>query len=498
MQNGPTHEAGAALDRWTAGAVRFLLDATLDGVVAVGTDGNIAMCNRAAARLLGVPAADMVGHPASEMLATADTADTLARALRGTSLDGSRTTLLRTDGTTVAVRLSSSAVDQLIVLVLQDESERDETQAVLAESQARLRDLQSLGRVGLWRWSPATDEVQWSEQLYRIHDVDPLVFDGTLAGHTDPIRPDARDEVRLALQEAATTGSSLRVEYPIVQRDGHERWVSCRADPVLDAEGRLAAMTGIIQDVTADRQARAAVEAANARLERFASAVAHDLRDPLATIAGFAQLLAQRGVLEGDDAGLLERIQNNSERVLGLVGDILVAARRQVDEPAAPVDLDSIVHWVLDTLAQRIEQTDSVVETTAMPTVLGHEGLLRQALLNLVGNAVKYRHGGRGARIRISSVPVGRLVELRVDDDGPGIPEAERSMVFDDGYRSQRDIERGILGSGLGLATVREIAERHGAPLTVSDSDLGGARITLRLRPAHASTGDVTKGTVDA
>jgi signal transduction histidine kinase len=186
--------------------------------------------------------------------------------------------------------------------------------------------------------------------------------------------------------------------------------------------------------------------------------------------------------LDGDPTMFAERIKANGERALELIGDILSEARRRDETPAEVVDLRAVAAWVLDTLAERIERTGSTVVVGDLASVRGHEPLLRQALLNLVGNALKYRRPVGGATIRIDTVPGDGVVELRVDDDGPGVPEDDRSRVFDDGYRLARDRE--IDGTGIGLATVRAIAERHGAEVVVTDSDLGGARFVLRLQPA--------------
>ena len=480
-------DLGLTVDGWHERAAGFLLDATADAVVVVDTTGRIGTCNRATARLLGHPPEDLVGQVASEVLVAADDADTIHRALTGSRVTGARTTLVRTDGSSTPVSVQSDVVDDTVVLVLRDESERVESQAALARLHEELGALQALGGLGLWRWVPDSDEVQWSEHLFELHDLDPLAFDGTLAAHVAPIRDEEREQVRTKLQEAARTGTTLELEYVIVRPDGEQRAVASTSEPLRDDRGEIVALTGALQDVTEDRKARARIESANASLERVAAVIAHDLRSPLVAIAGFAELLIERSGLVGDDAEFLERIQANTHRALDLLQDIVDEARRDPLAPAGEVDLQEVAVWATDALADWISRRSAKVEIDELPRVQGHEASLRQVLLNLLSNSLKFHRGPAPPRIRISAPVLTDLVELRVDDNGPGVPEDERAAIYDEGYRATRDVEDGVQGSGLGLATVRQIAERHGSLLTVGDSDLGGARFALRLRRAAPS-----------
>ena len=480
---------------WTLRGVQAVLDATQDAVVVVDRDGEIVCANRAAGRLVGVGGGELVGRRAAEALVPADRSAVLTRALDGIHVRAALTSLRREDGSTVPVQIEAAPDGEVVVLVLQDQGERIETQIALADAQQRLSDLQSLGRVGLWRWGPETDEVQWSDQMHRIHGLDPLAFAGTLRDHLAPVREDMRDEVRRALTEALSTRQGATSEYVIVRPDGDQRWIVSRTDPLLDDRGRVVALTGISQDVTDDRQARAEIEAARTRLDRFASVLAHDLRAPLSTIAAFAAVILDEQVDADEATTLVGRIHENTLGAIELLDGVLAEARGGDDTEGGDVDLGAVVRWVVSILDQQLTSTGSRVEVDDdMPTVEGREPLLRQAVLNLVGNAIKYRHADRGARIRVSAVSDGSTVELRVDDDGPGIPHELRGAVLDDGYRAERDVERGIGGTGMGLATVQSVAERHGTEVTVGDSDLGGARFAIRLRPARTSSEPRTPG----
>jgi PAS domain S-box-containing protein len=476
------------VDAWEARVGRFLLRATLDAVVVL-EEGRVAACNLAASRVLGCDSVALRGRPGDEVLVEVGGAGVVARALAGDEVDGADTCLLRRDGTEVPVRLVSTRLDGAVAVLLHDESERRETQRALADAREQLRDLQVLGDVGVWRWLPATDEVEWSEHLYRIHGVDPLTFGRTLSDHLAVVRADLRGEVAAGLRAAAEGTATFEQEYAIVRGDGEQRWVYGRATPMPDAQGRVGVLTGVAQDVTDARRARTEIESTNARLQRFASVLAHDLREPLVAIDGFSSLLVERAELADEPALFAGRIRANSTRALELLSSILADARGTGGSPSGRVELDEVVAWVLDALDDRIDRTGASVTTDPLPAVRGDESLLRQALLNLVANALKFGGDERGVRVHVSAVETDAGVELRVDDAGPGVLPADREAIFEEGVRAQREVDRGIDGTGIGLATVREIARRHGGDVAVGDADLGGARFVLRLSSDSSAAG---------
>jgi PAS domain S-box-containing protein len=128
------------------------------------------------------------------------------------------------------------------------------TQAALAEVEARLREGEALAHVGRWLWDVGTGAVQWSEELHRIHGVDPLEFAGTLDAHLDTIHPADRDRVREGMEAAVRAGRRFEDEYRVKRVDGL-RWVYARAEPMLGSAEQVVGLRGIGQDVTDHRLA---------------------------------------------------------------------------------------------------------------------------------------------------------------------------------------------------------------------------------------------------
>jgi signal transduction histidine kinase len=202
------------------------------------------------------------------------------------------------------------------------------------------------------------------------------------------------------------------------------------------------------------------------------SAVGHDLRTPLASLRIRTESVK--------DAELQARMLNSIGEIERLTEAALAAARGgETGEPTRPVDLPSLIEAVCDDLADM----GSPVTFSELPAlrVDGRASELRRALRNLIENGVRY-----GVRARVSLSSAGGHAEVNVDDDGPGIPEAQLGNVMKPFVRLEesRSVETG--GHGLGLTIARAIAERHGGELVLKNRAEGGLRATLKLPLAQS------------
>lgn len=217
------------------------------------------------------------------------------------------------------------------------------------------------------------------------------------------------------------------------------------------------------------------VEEAHLRQRRFVSDASHELRSPIAAIRQHAEV----ALAHPDHAGTLAATAHvESLRMQALVEDLLLLARADEHTLRArrtPVDLDDLVPAEATRLrASTGLQVDTTVSSVRVD---GDAAALRRMLSNLVDNAARHaRH-----RIGLSLTERDGSAVLHVDDDGPGVPEHERDRVFERFVRLDDARTRADGGSGLGLAIVAEVVRAHGGTAVVSDSPLGGARVTVRL-----------------
>lgn len=248
----------------------------------------------------------------------------------------------------------------------------------------------------------------------------------------------------------------------------------------------------------APREMRPLLEALNDLLQRTASRLsrehgftalaAHELRTPLAALRMQAQVLAGEAdpALRGQRTAALLA---SADRCDHLLEQLLVLARLGDDASAAEdVDLAALAEHTLDELAPELERRGVDVQLDlAVPVLRGHRFALQTLLRNLVANAAA--HSPPGAAVRVTTRREGKRCVLDVDDSGPGIAPSDRARAFE---RFVRLPGHGAAGSGLGLSIVRQVADDHGATVTLLDSPLGGLRVEVSFPavPARAGSRD--------
>jgi len=272
--------------------------------------------------------------------------------------------------------------------------------------------------------------------------------------------------------------------YPIVRRltkrlervqQGVERWGQGDLTVRVPADGQDEAA----QLARRFNQAAERVEALVGTHKSLLANASHELRSPLARIRVALELMGEQASPQ-----LQQEISRNIGELDALIDEILLASRldARADEVGAsePVDLVGLAAEE----ASRTGAELTVREGTGDATVHGVARLLRRLLRNLLENAA--RHGGSEVRLQIGRSPQAEGFEIRVSDSGPGVPESERERIFEPFYRLGGASERDG-GVGLGLALVRQIAQRHGGTVSCEPAEGGGACFVVNLPPDGAA-----------
>src|SRR5688572_4584179 len=242
----------------TPGQLASVLEASFDAIYTEDPAGSILTWNKGAERLYGFSAADVLGRRSDILFPVAlrgEARDLLARVLTGESLEQLETEVRRHDGMVVSVWLSLSPVWEAggvisgAAAVARDVTEQKLALATLAESEAQLQEAQALAHVGIWVWDSVAGTVQWSDELYRIHDVDPMDFDGTVESYLALIAPEDRERVGQETRDAVQSAKMLETEYQIVRPSGERRWAYLRGEPVAAALSTVG-LRGICHDMT--------------------------------------------------------------------------------------------------------------------------------------------------------------------------------------------------------------------------------------------------------
>lgn len=220
----------------------------------------------------------------------------------------------------------------------------------------------------------------------------------------------------------------------------------------------------------------------------FVSEVSHELRTPLTQIRMFTEtLLFERFKTTGDKRRALEIINRESQRLIHLVENVLRFSNRKGDQRELHfVDsyLAPLIESIVNEFQPLTESAGATVRVKLDPEVTApvDTDALRQILLNLLGNAIKYGPSDQRVQVTVTELP--GHVQVSVSDQGPGIPRMDRERIWGGYYRLDRERRSAIAGTGIGLAVVRELVTRHGGKTWVESGCDGGARFVVEFPKA--------------
>ncbi|HOT95202.1 MAG TPA: PAS domain S-box protein [Methanoregulaceae archaeon] len=273
-----------------------------------------------------------------------------------------------------------------------------------------------------------------------------------------------------------------------LRRDGTVVWVHMTVGVVRDPSGHPFHLFSMTEDITAQRAAEerlrisaAALKESNEDLQRFAYIASHDLQEPLRTVISFSQLLERRLADQADPEirELLGFIVEGGVRMQTLIRDLLIFSRVVTGgRTFQTTDTNEVVSDVLKSLGASIEETGAEVNVHPLPVVLSDPSQLHQVFLNLIGNAIKYRRA-EPPTIEISAERRGDDWVFSVRDNGIGIEPRHHDRVFEIFQRLHTSAE--YEGTGIGLAVVRRIVERHGGRVWVESTPGVGSTFFFSL-----------------
>jgi two-component system OmpR family sensor kinase len=228
------------------------------------------------------------------------------------------------------------------------------------------------------------------------------------------------------------------------------------------------------------------------KMRRFIGDAGHELRTPLVSVRGYAELF-RLGALDSDEkvGQAMDRIENEAIRMTSLVEDLLSLARLDERRPLdmQPLDLNSFARdAAMDANVQAPDRQIQALESPDTPMAYGDEHKIRQVMTNLIGNALRHTDEGTPIEICVSAEPQCARFEIR--DHGEGVPEQLREKIFDRFWRADNSRNRETGGSGLGLAIVSSIVQAHNGKIETVETPGGGATFRIDLPYADSLEAD--------
>jgi len=364
-----------------------------------------------------------------------------------------------------------------------DITDRKKAEKALIKSRAILSRAQSIAHVGNWAWDLKTNEMQWSDEIFRIFgmskDLRPTC--DWLVSH---IHPEDRELFVQSAHEAIVKNKLFNIDFRIITLDGTALYINYVADKLRrDAEGRPAWMYGIVQDITARKQVEEALQEAKAQAELYLDLMGHDINNMNQIGIGFLELALDTLKLDERARQMISKPLEALENSTRLISNVRKLQRAK--------DGGLMLHEmnVGETLSRLIPQYSRVAGRSITINyhadlecrVLAND-LLLDVFSNIIGNSVKHSSGPLSIDICLkSAVMDGKLhCIVSIEDDGPGIPDDVKSQLFTGHQRGKL-----IMGGGLGLYLVKTLVEDFHGKVGVEDRIAGdytkGCRFIVML-----------------
>lgn len=498
----------------TMGLLRAVVDGTTDAVFVKDCDGRYQLVNDSAARFIGRPVTEVLGRDDRELFDSVEgdrlmANDRAIMASRGVVTQDETLTsggMTRTYHATKAPYFDATGKVAGLIGISRNITDRALVEATLRETESRLREAQRIAKLGSWSWNPLTDRVWWSDAEFELFGLAPGTVLPSFEAFLSYLHPEDRS-IALARVDAIQAGAeAFANDMRVIRPDGKTMWIHSQGRVTRDAQGALVRVEGTDQDITAQRLAREAAyeserrlqaariqaDAANRAKSEFLANMSHEIRTPLTAILGFAE------VLRGDEKHTapkhwidnLETISNAGKHLLSIINDILDLSKIEADK----VTLELIETPLIEVLSEveRLLRTAAAGKGLSLNTklltpvpdrILCDPTRLRQILMNLAGNAVKFTEAGSiEINASVTKSTTNACLVIEIEDTGKGIDAEQTQLLFHAFEQADNSVSRKHGGTGLGLTISRRLAMLMGGDVTLARTELGiGSCFRLQL-----------------
>ncbi len=371
------------------------------------------------------------------------------------------------------------------------ELERLQSEEALQQSKQRLANAQQMAHIGNWELDLVTDQLVWSDEIYRIFEIDPHKFSASYEHFLEIIHPDDRERVNVAYTESVKNKMPYSIEHRIKVSDGTIKHVQERGRTFYDAEGNPVRSVGTVQDITE----RVSMEEALRRSQKMdaigqlSGGIAHDFNNQLGVVIGYLDFLRNHFSQDEKPRQWVDIAIKSTLRCMDLTRQLLTFSRHQAKEKRV-VDLNATLHELETMIARSVTPevrvqyflADNLWQTEIDP------GEFQDAILNLVINARDAMPGGGKLLIETSNkhldagyvacnpgVEPGEYVQLMLSDTGAGMDRDTMEHIFEPFFTTKPKGK----GTGLGMAMVYGFAKRYGGNIKVYSEP--GVGTTMRL-----------------
>jgi PAS domain S-box-containing protein len=493
-----------------------ILDTAADAIITITSEGIIESVNQTFEKLFGYNSNEIIGKTINIVIPFPYDAyhngyikkyiDTGVKKVIGI---GREIEAKRKDGTIFPAELSVSEFriknNIMFTGILRDISLRRRSEEKLRQSELNLSKAQEVAKVGNWYWEINDNHIHWSDQTYRIFGFEPGSVDISFEYYQSLIHHEDLSLLLRTMDDSLITKSSYQLEHRIILPDGSIKYVLGNGELIFNENGQVTRMFGTIQDVTERKEfekeiieAKEKAEEANKAKSIFLANMSHEIRTPLNAVLGFAQLLKE-SVKDTNSFEYINGIIAGGNALLNLINDILDISKIEAGKMKIvlnqinPMDLFNEIRQIF---SQKVKEKNLQMVFDISPGIprvlLLDETRIRQILLNLVGNAVKFTDKGF-ITLAVKSIikdDAGSTIDLlfEVKDTGIGIPKEQIDSIFKAFQQVELMDMKNQGGTGLGLTITKRLVEMMDGKIEL-ESELGkGTSFKIIIRDVQVAS----------
>ncbi|SDB90729.1 response regulator [Williamwhitmania taraxaci] len=400
--------------------------------------------------------------------------------------------------------------DKLFFVFLHDITKRKADEKLLLRSEKELKRAQEITHIGSWSLDLATDEVVWSEELYKMYGFDSNLPVPPYSEHMKFFTPESWNILSDSVAKARETGVPYELELNLVRKDGSNGWMWVRGETVLDNENKVVKLWGVAQDISERRQAEEELRNAKERAEEsdrlksaFLANMSHEIRTPMNGILGFADLLKRPNLTGEKQQKYIRIIEKSGTRMLNIINDIINVSKiesglmevniqetnvnEQIEFVYTFFNPGAVAKGLRLSISNSLPIDESIFKTDSEK--------LYAILTNLVNNAIKYTPTGsiefgyrlrtvRGAVVTLGVPNAPSELEFFVKDTGIGIPKARQQAIFERFIQADITDKNAFQGAGLGLSISKAYVEMLEGTIWVESEEGKGSSFYFTL-PYH-------------
>jgi len=375
------------------------------------------------------------------------------------------------------------------------ENEKKHTENALRVSEARLGEAQHIARIGNWEMDLANKKLYWSDEVYRIFNVDKYTYKNSYLNFIKRVHKDDREKVKIAIKDGFL-GKKFNTDFRFTLPNGVVKYANSQGYPVMDDYNMGVKLIGIVQDIS-DRKtveeelikAKDIAEKSVKIKEEFLASMSHEIRTPMNAIIGLSRVLINTK-LNGEQREYLNAIKVSGDHLLVIINDILDYSKIEAGKMSfeqKTFRLAETVRQITEILKTRSDEKGISLQYSmgeGLPEYISGDPVrLNQIMFNLVGNAIKFTEKGQ---IKIAVKLIKQTsetvdIEFAISDTGIGIPKDKIQTVFESFTQASSNITRKYGGTGLGLAIVKRLVTLQGGLLRVESEPGEGSTFAFQL-----------------